>query len=408
MTPYDILNISTQAQLDCLPDTKRTFDFIVLGIGSMGSSTCYHLAKRGFSVLGIEQFDIPHTHGSHTGQSRLIRKAYFEQPDYVPLLERAYQNWEVLASETGEQLYFKTGLLYFGQKESQLIKGMRNSSNMYSIEVDELSSDTVATRFPQFTIPSDFEMLLEQDAGFLAPERSILLYVSEAIKLGAIVQAQEKVIEWKHEQNAIQVKTSKAEYSCKKLIITAGPWASKMAPISKPLLEVTRQVMAWIQPKNPKSFELGNFPCWTIDDRKHEGIFYGVPILNHSVFGGVTGLKLAHHTPGILSDPDQVNRKILPEDEKILTDFIEEFLPRASGSIISMQSCLYTNSPDHNFILDFVPSQDQKVIIATGFSGHGFKFSSVIGEIMSNLAIEGHSEMPIHFLRADRFNWNLS
>ena len=177
--------------------SDSSFDVIVIGVGSMGSATCYYLAKRGYKVLGLEQFDISHEFGSHTGQSRIIRKAYFEHPDYVPLMERAYTNWSSFEKEVGEQLYYKTGLLYAGNSTNEIIKGVKLSSSLYGIEVEQLKAADALHRFPQFRFPKSFELLFEPDAGFLPPERSIRLYASEATKHGATIHAKETVIEWK-------------------------------------------------------------------------------------------------------------------------------------------------------------------------------------------------------------------
>lgn len=379
------------------------FDVIVLGVGSMGSSTCYHLAKIGYKVLGIEQFDIPHEQGSHAGQSRIIRKAYFEHPDYVPLLERAYQNWKSLEEETGAKLYYKTGLLYFGKANHGLIKGLRESATKYSIQIDEMTDQQQMKQFPQFKIPDGYEHLIEPDAGFLRPEHSVLIYTERAIQLGASIHAQEKTIEWKKSGDTIYVTTNKNTYQCKKLIITAGPWAGSMMPGLAKNLKVTRQMIAWVKPKKWTNFELGNFPCWTIADDEKPGIFYGFPILPSAKFGGPIGLKLAHHFPGLVSDPDTISRTPTQEDENIIIYALNKFIPEGYESIHVMKSCLYTNTPDENFILDFVPGYEKDVVCASGFSGHGFKFASVVGEIMADLAIKGSTIQPIEFLNAKRF-----
>ena len=177
--------------------SDSSFDVIVLGVGSMGSATCYYLAKSGYKILGLEQFDISHEFGSHTGQSRIIRKAYFEHPDYVPLMERAYQNWKDVEQETGIQVYFKTGLLYAGNSTNEMIKGVKLSASLYNIDLEQLNSKDVFNRFPQFNFPETFDVLFEPEAGFLPPEKAIRLYASEATKNGAAIHSNEKVIEWK-------------------------------------------------------------------------------------------------------------------------------------------------------------------------------------------------------------------
>ena len=382
---------------------ENNFDAIVLGVGSMGSATCYYLASRGYRVLGLEQFDIPHDQGSHAGQSRIIRKAYFEHPDYVPLLERAYENWKEIENKTGSQIYFPTGLLYAGKSNDILIKGVRESAEKYHVNVESLSNKQAQERFPQFQIPEGYEVLFEPDAGFVTPERAVLLYVEQAIQAGAHIHTKEKVISWKKEGEIITVVTSKETYTCKKLIITAGPWAGNLIPGFSSQLKVTRQVIAWVNPKERKPFELGQFPCWLIDDHTQHGMYYGFPILPVGTFGAPIGLKVALHYPGQVTDPDAVNRVPSGEDENMLIEAIHQYLPDGYSSTHVMKTCLYTNTADENFVLDFLPGYDEHVAIAAGFSGHGFKFVSVVGEIMADLAMKGKTELPIGFLNAKRF-----
>lgn len=383
---------------------KKNFDAIVLGVGSMGSSTCYYLASRGFSVLGLEQFDIPHDQGSHAGQSRIIRKAYYEHPDYVPLLQRAYQNWKQLEGSTGTQVYFPTGLFYAGKPDQVLIKGVRESATKYNLKVESLSKNEVSTRFPQFQIPSGYDVLFEPDAGFITPERAVSLFVKQAIRSGADIHTREKAISWTKVGETTVVVTDKNTYTCKKLIITAGPWAGQMIPGFSTHLTVTRQVIAWVNPRDKKSFELGQFPCWLIDDDTENGMYYGFPVLPVDKFGAPAGLKVALHYPGLPSNPDAVDRTPSKGDEDILIYALNKFLPDGYSSTHVLKTCLYTNTADENFVLDFLPGYDQQVMIAAGFSGHGFKFVSVVGEIMSDLAMKGKSELPIDFLSAKRLS----
>lgn len=379
------------------------YDVIVLGVGSMGSATCYQLAKQGYKVLGLEQFDIPHELGSHAGQSRIIRKAYGEASDYVPLLERAYENWKTLEDETGSQVYQRTGLVYFGATDDSFLNTVKQSSAEYKIPVNTLSVAECDQKYPQFKLPKNFQRLEEPDAGLLTPERSILLFVQQALHHGAIIRTKEKVLDWASKDGTVTVKTDKGTYTAAKLVITAGAWAGKMIPGFTPKLKVTRQALAWVQPKKWDQFSLGEFPCWNVVDKGH--FFYGFPILLAGQFGGPLGLKLALHYPGgDVTDPDMVNRNMKETDEKVLVDFLNEFMPEAYQSTLTMKTCLYTNTPDENFILDFLPGYDTSVVIAAGFSGHGFKFTSVIGEILADLVIKESTSLPIAFLNAQRFD----
>ncbi len=378
------------------------YDVIIIGVGSMGVSTCYWLAKRGYKVLGLDQFDIPHEQGSHTGQSRIIRKAYFEHYDYVPLLNKAYENWKELEALTGTQLYFPTGLVYFGQSNNTVIKGVKESAILHQIEIDKLTRKQTELSFPQFTLPENFETIYEPDAGFITPEKAIQLYKEEAMKVGADIRTNEIVLSWEKENGIIKIVTNKNTYYSKKLIITAGAWSAKMLPLLKTELTVTRQTIAWVQPNNQDSFSLGNFPCWMLEE-EGRGCYYGFPILPADNFDGPVGMKLAHHYSGQTTDPDYVNRQINKEDEEDINYVLEKYWPAANAKIIAWKTCLYTTTKDENFIIDHLPGYDGDVTIACGFSGHGFKFVSVIGEILGDLAIEGKTNMPIDFLSLKRF-----
>lgn len=381
----------------------NSFDIIVIGVGSMGSATCYYLAQRGHKVLGLEQFTISHEFGSHVGQSRIIRKAYFEHPDYVPLLEKAYENWAALEQKAGEQVYFKTALLYAGKATNEIIKGVKQSAALYNIELEQVKADEAKTRFHHFKFPRDYEILVEPEAGFIPPESSIRLYAGEAKKNGATILANEKVMEWKKNGTNITVKTDKDTYHCRKLIITAGAWAGKMIPGFTEKIKVTRQVVAWIKTKNDHEFELNKFPCWMIGDDDKHGCYYGFPLLDTKRFGEPAGLKLAHHFPYQITDPDNVNRQTTAGDVENIKYCLDKYLPGVFDSFLSTKICLYANSPDENFIIDKLPGYEDNVSIACGFSGHGFKFASVIGEILADLAVEGKTSLPIRFLSAKRF-----
>jgi sarcosine oxidase len=382
---------------------KNHFDVIVIGAGSMGSSACWFLAQRGLKVLGLEQFDIVHDKGSHAGQSRIIRKAYFEHPDYVPLLERAYENWKSFEERTNASIYQRTGIVYFGKPDSETMQGVKTAASMYNVAVDHLSRKEDQKHLSAFSIPSDFEILYEYDSGFVTPERAIRLYIQDAIKSGAVIKTNTKVESWKRDGNIIDVKTEGgSSYTCDKLIITAGSWSSKIIPNLKIKLQVTRQMLAWINPKNWETFSLGNFPCWFIDDPER-GLFYGYPILPSSGFDGPIGLKLAHHHGGVVCDPDELNPSIPKGTEEEIMYVLEKYIPEAANSILTIKHCMYTNSDDLNFIIDHLPGYDKDVVVACGFSGHGFKFVSVIGEILADLATKGYTDLPIEFLKLSRF-----
>ena len=380
------------------------YDVIVIGVGSMGSSACYYLAGRGHHVLGIEQFTTPHEQGSHTGQSRIIRKAYFEDPDYVPLLNASYENWEHLELETGNKIYHRTGLVYFGPPHAGIIEGVQNSARLYHINLEQPLPSVVTRDFPQFKIPAGYVCLLEPDAGFLQPEKIIELYKQQAIKKGAVIHSNEKVMEWKKDAGHISVVTDKGQYRCKQLVMTSGVWSGQLIPALRDKIKVTRQPLAWVQPQRQNDFMMGQFPCWMIADDVKPGCYYGFPILPESGFGGPEGLKIAYHYPGAVVDPDHLTQLTSAEETNDIQYFLDKYLTDPVDSILSTKICMYANSPDENFIIDRLPGYEDNVTIACGFSGHGFKFVSVVGEILADLCMQGTTKHPIEFLRLSRFS----
>lgn len=378
------------------------YDAIVIGVGSMGSATCWFLASRGYKVLGLEQFDITHDKGSHTGQSRIIRKAYFEHPDYVPLLERAYENWKSIERETDSKIFYRTGILYAGAPGNETIMGIRKSAAQYHIPIEDIPHVQSQKRYPAFHLPLGFDVIFEPDAGFITPERAILAYAKSAAEKGAEIKINSPVKEWKQEGERVKVVTPTRTYTCDKLIITAGAWTSKIIPGLNAELQVTRQLLAWVDPGSRAAFSFGNFPCWFIEDPER-GSFYGFPVLPEGRFDGPIGMKLAHHHPGEPVEADAIRSHHPAEAEENIRYGLRKYLPDAGEEIISMKSCLYTYSKDTNFIIDHLPGSAKRVTIACGFSGHGFKFVSVVGEILADLAMKGKTDLPVGFLRIGRF-----
>jgi sarcosine oxidase len=384
-------------------NSGNNFDVIVIGVGSMGAAACYYLASNGAKVLGLEQFDIPNERSSHTGQSRLIRKAYFEHPNYVPLLEKAYKNWKHLEEISSEQVYHQTGLLYAAPAGHSLLKGVRTSAEQYHITLESFDENQLGSHCPSMKIPAGFQNLFEPEAGFITAEKALRLYAKKAADQGAMIKTNEAVQHWTNVADGIEVITGNEKYFAQKLVICSGPWASQMIPGLQRLLTVTKQVLSWVNVRADAMLHLGQQPCWILAVDDQPGIFYGFPILPADQFEGPTGFKLAHHFPGAATDPNLVNRETTADDTGRLVAIMEDFFPGVYKSIHTVKTCLYTNTPDEDFIIDFLPGYDQKVIIAAGFSGHGFKFASVLGEILADLALQGTTDLPIDFLSARRF-----
>jgi sarcosine oxidase len=380
------------------------YDVIVVGVGSMGAATCWQLSSQGYNVLGIEQFNIPHERGSYGSQTRIIRKAYFEHPDYVPLLTRAFENWSKLEIETGAKIYHETGLAYFGKPLNPIMENSKKSADLFAIPFEKLNSKEAKKRFPQFKVPTSFVTYFEPKSGLLLSEKIIALYTEESIKKGATIKLRENVLNWSSNGEGVQVNTNKSSYRAAKVVFTTGAWASKVLPNLPTQLTPTQQTIAFANPsKDWKLFEICQCPCWFVAD-DDLGLFYGFPILDAATHGGQIGFKLGLHVPGPTINPDDIKRKSTIKAEKIIHNFLKKYIPKAANEFLSVRTCLYTYSQDENFILDFMPETNKRVIVAAGFSGHGFKFASVIGEILAELATKGKSEHPIEFLGLNRFN----
>lgn len=376
---------------------KQSFNVIVVGVGSMGSAACYHLARRGVRVLGLEQFDVPHSLGSGHGYSRMIRLAYFEHPDYVPLLRRSYALWDELQAELRRDVIHVTGGLMVGPPGAEVVEGSIRSVREHGLPHDILDAAETRKRFPQFVIPEDYKILHDHKAGLVLPERAIAGYAELAMRRGAELHGRETVVEWKAEADGVTVRTSKGTYSAGKVIFCGGAWTSRLVSELGVPLTVTRQPLVWVWPKKPELFGLGRMPVWIMEHRDRSN-HYGFPMLPDN-----PGLKLATHVRGsVVTDPDALDRQPRDADEQAIRPMLRNHLPEADGPVLSVRICLYTNSPDGHFIVDRHP-RHANVLLACGFSGHGFKCASAIGEALAELALDGKSRLPLGFLGLSRF-----
>ena len=372
------------------------YDAIVIGVGGMGSAAVYHLARRGWKVLGLEQYGIPNELGSSHGHSRMIRYTLQEHPSYVPLVHRAYELWHELEDAAGERLMVTTGSVRAGPPDSPFFRGAKEACDVHNIPYEILTAPELNNRFPGYRFPEEISSVYQADGGFLLPERCIVNYVKCAQEAGAEVHSHETVLDWEPQGEGVRVRTDRDTYSAGRLVVTAGAWAAKLAPQVAKYTAPERQVLIWFQPKRPELFRAETFPVfgiWT-----EEGRYYGFPSY------GVPGFKIgrAHHLRQQV-DPDLMDREVHAEDEDILRQFTSRYFPLAAGPVLDVKTCIYTNTPDEHFIIDLLPSQPQ-VSVAAGFSGHGFKFASVIGEIMADLAQHGETGHDISLFRLDRFD----
>ncbi|MFM9028872.1 MAG: N-methyl-L-tryptophan oxidase [Bacteroidota bacterium] len=370
------------------------FDHIVIGAGSMGAAACRELARRGRTVLGIDRFSVPHNRGSHGGETRIIRKAYFEHPDYIPLLQSAYRGWAGLEEETSEQIYFQTGLFYAGPSNSEILEGVKSAASKYEIPLEKLDWNDSSTSL--IIIPSHYELLFEPEAGFLLTNVALEGLIRTALMHGARFMMDTVVTGWHNHKGLFYVTTNAGEFTCDKLIITAGAWSARLLPKMASKLTVTRQVLAWYGVKNQNRFTLGDFPCWLIAEQDLPGAYYGFPVIDSIPGNGL--IKVAYHHRGGLADPDSLAEPVKAWELEALNDFVSRTFEGVFSEPERTAVCYYVNSPDDDFIID----QDGGLTYACGFSGHGFKFVPVIGEILADLSITGSTNHPIGFLRADR------
>jgi sarcosine oxidase len=358
----------------------------------MGSAALYHLARRGKRVLGLERFDLLHEHGSSHGLTRIIRLAYFEHPDYVPLLRRAYELWRELEAEAGEPLLHVTGIVEGGDR---ILDGVLRSCEEHDIRHEVLNGVEIARRFPAYRLPPAMAVVHQPDGGFVVPERCIVAHVEGALSHGATLRARERALEWEQNENGVRVTTDRGVVEAETLVLTAGAWSQDVARLPGGLVRGVRQSLAWLQPTRPELFEPDRMPVFNLAlDGEH---FYGFPAYS------IPGFKLGRYDHfGSGGDPDTISREPTLEDEAPLRAFAERYFPDGAGPTVALKTCLFEPSPDEHFLIDRHPDAPSAVV-AAGFSGHGYKFCSVVGEILADLAIDGSTLHDIELFRLDRF-----
>lgn len=377
--------------------TETRFDTIVIGVGGMGSAAVYHLAKRGRRVLGIEQFAIPHDRGSSHGLTRIIRLAYFEHPSYVPLLRRAYALWMELGREAGEALLHTTGSLDIDAagEHGQLCTGSRQACELHGLPHEVLTGVELRRRFPGYALPDGASAVFQPDGGYLLSERAIVAHGALAQRAGAVLRTGERVLACEDRGHAVRIVTDQQVYEADSVVVTAGAWSGGLVPDLAHVAVPERQVVGWFAPLVPALFEPERFPVFNM--RVEEGTFYGIPM------AGLPGLKVGrwHHLHET-TDADALARACTPRDEAVLRQCITRYFPQAAGATLALAACLFTNSPDEHFIIDRHPTQP-RVWMAAGFSGHGYKFCSVVGEILADLAESGRTAHAIDMFALARF-----
>ena len=375
----------------------RKFDAIVIGIGGMGSAALFELSRSGKNTLGIEQFELAHDQGSSHGSTRIIRLAYYEHPAYVPLVKRAYQLWQNLENLSGEQLLHVTGSIHIGYEDSNIFIGSKESCELHHLRHEIINGLEISKRFPAFRLPNDILSVYQPDGGFLRPEKCIETLAGLASNYGAEIHYREQFLDWNSTaEGGVRVRTNLGEYEASNLIFTAGAWTGKILPGLSENLNPERQVMGWFDTQKSQLFSPELLPVWTM--LVPEGRFYGFPEFELPGFK----IGLYHHLHETV-DPDELDRSLLTEaDEEALRNCISEYFPGANNEMTQGKVCMFTNTPDENFILDRLPKFPQ-VVVAAGFSGHGFKFCSVIGEIVASIVNDTEIDLDIDMFQISRF-----
>jgi sarcosine oxidase len=371
------------------------YDVIIAGLGAMGSASAYHLTAAGSRVLGLDRFHPPHEFGSSHGLTRIIREAYFEHPSYVPLVQRAYWLWADLEKKSQRHLFVQTGGVMIGPSEGALVSGARRSAEEHRLRYELLSSTELHRRFPVFQPAAEMVGVWEPRAGVLFPELAIQTHLELAAKQGASLRFNEPVLKWEPDGQGVRVHTPTGTYTADRLMLAAGAWIQSLVQELKLPLSVERQVLYWFEPRSQAAaFQAPTCPIhiWEYAPRH---FFYGFPELGD-------GVKVALHHQGEPTQPETVRREVSAQETESMRALLRRFLPAAEGRLRATEVCLYTNTPDEHFILDWHP-RHPPVLLASPCSGHGFKFSSVIGELAALLLRGQPPSFDLSLFKISRF-----
>ncbi|WP_074108686.1 N-methyl-L-tryptophan oxidase [Paenibacillus helianthi] len=374
---------------------SRSYDVIVVGAGSMGMSAGYHLARRGVKTLLIDAFDPPHTEGSHHGETRLIRHAYSGDPTYIDMALRAQVLWKEAEEESGTALLVPSGVLNLADSNVYSFAGRLAEAEKRKVRVEQMDADEICRRWPALNLPEHFEAMFEPDAGYLYSEKCIAAYRKLALVHGAQLLTNTSVLNVTAREDSVTVHTRSGDYYGAAAILSAGAWFGSLSAFAALPIHAIRKVVGWFQ--STPAFDAGNFPGFTLGTR--EGSYYGFPGI------GGAGLKIGRHDTGREWKPGETLAPFGSEesDEKDLRQVLETYMPGAAGRLLKGAVCKYEHTPDEDFIIDRHPAHDN-VLLAGGFSGHGFKFSSVVGEILADLATGGASTVNIKPFSLSRFD----
>jgi sarcosine oxidase len=359
----------------------RSFDVVVIGLGAMGSASLYSIAKRGLRVLGVDRYQPGHHRSSSFGESRLIRLAYAEGREYVALVREAYDRWGELEAVTGEEVMIRTGMLEAGYPGSTHVRDALLSCDKEDLPVERLTAAAANARYPAFNLPADWDVIFQPKAGVLLPEKAIGLFVAGAQAHGAHVRLQTRVVCIEPVRDKVQIVLEGGErVEAGSAVVSAGAWIGDLLPDVAADLNLTRQPLMWFQPIEPELVQRDRMPAFLFETP--DGLFYGVP----DICG--TGVKVAlHGSGGDLSSAEETRAEVSQAEFAQLHAMICRYVPAAAGDLLNTSVCIYTRAPNDRFVVGLHPKAPQ-LVIASACSGHGFKFASVMGEILADLAIE--------------------
>ncbi len=369
-------------------------DVIVVGLGAMGAAAARALSRRGLSVLGLDRFAPPHARGSSHGDSRIIREAYFEDPSYVPLVQRSYLLWEELEREGGESLLTRTGGLMIGPRDGVLVAGALRSAERHALPHEVLDAAAISARVPAFRPRADWIGVFEPNDGVLRPEAGIAAMLAVARRHGAVLRTHEPARSWRADGRGVSVTTARGTYRAERCVLAAGPWMPRLVPELP--LTVARQVLFWFETVGVRTAHDAGVCPISIWEYGEGRMFYGFP-------RSAKGVKVALHHGGSPADPDRLDREVRPDEVAEARRLLQEYMPFASGPLNETAVCMYTNTPDEHFVIDRHPAHPQALIVSA-CSGHGFKFAPVVGEAVADLLVEGRTRHDLGRFGARRFD----
>ena len=376
------------------------YDVAVIGLGAMGSAALYALARRGARVVGIERFAPGHDRGSSHGETRIIRLGYFEHPSYVPLLRETYGLWRDLERAAGRTLMHVTGIVEIGQPDSVLVAGTLAASRQHDLPHEVLDAAATMRRFPAFRIPANFVGVTQPDGGFLDVEPALEAMIALAKAVGAELRTGTAAQSLAGAARGVRIETANGPIEAETAIVAAGPWIKTLLPELPAPIRVTRQVQAWFEPTDPALFTADRFPVFLIESR--HGQHYGFPPHGGKDAKGFCVKIAKHHHADEAVEPDRVDCEVGDADLDLIRPALVDHIPAANGRLLAAKTCLYTVTPDRDFIIDRMPGAPN-VLVASPCSGHGFKFAPVIGEILADLAMSGATPYDIARFRLARF-----